>query len=83
MKCGVFLIQKYRLNSNRIKFESCKKYKTKKGIVQGSPLSPLLANIALHGMLEKLGKDVCVVSYADDFIVLAQTVEVMKCMIHN
>ncbi|KKN43093.1 hypothetical protein LCGC14_0706760 [marine sediment metagenome] len=63
--------------------------KTKKGIVQGSPISPVLANIALHGLQELFGaftnnkryllpqrkqgnnRDICVVRYADDFVITA------------
>jgi len=43
------------------------------GTPQGSPLSPLLANIALHGLdveMEDSGYEI--VRYADDFVVLCQ-----------
>lgn len=46
------------------------------GTPQGSPLSPLLANIALHGLdvlMEDSGLEI--VRYADDFIVLCQSRE--------
>ena len=63
--------------------------KTTRGIVQGSPISPVLANIALHGLQKLFGtftrdgryllpqykrennKNVCVVRYADDFVITA------------
>ncbi|MBN1800388.1 MAG: reverse transcriptase N-terminal domain-containing protein [Candidatus Lokiarchaeota archaeon] len=57
--------------------------KNRRGIVQGSPLSPVLSNIALHGMqdlfdtqlignkLVKAGSKVSVIRYADDFVVFA------------
>jgi RNA-directed DNA polymerase len=44
------------------------------GTPQGSPLSPLLANIALHGLdvlVEESGFEI--VRYADDFVILCQT----------
>jgi len=63
--------------------EKGKRIKAVKGIVQGSPLSPILANIALSGMLKALGKDICVISYADDLIVIAPTVSAMKQGISN
>jgi len=46
------------------------------GTPQGSPLSPLLANIALHGLdvqMEDSGYEI--VRYADDFVVLCETRE--------
>jgi len=69
--------------------------KTTKGIVQGSPVSPVLANIALHGLQELFGaiesgryilpqykrgynKDVCVVRYADDFIITAPSKRILE-----
>lgn len=47
--------------------------KSPRGIMQGSPLSPILANIALHGMETELEviPGVTVVSYADDLVVVA------------
>ena len=66
---------------------SCKD--TDSGTPQGGLVSPLLANIALHGMEEELGvsyymdrgnhslsrKSVGVVKYADDFVVVCKTKE--------
>ncbi len=47
---------------------------SKKGISQGSPLSPLLANISLIEFDEKMTKSQWhFVRYADDFIVLCKT----------
>ena len=55
------------------------------GTPQGGIISPLLANIALHGMEEALGVKYdnrgqlrskrCVVRYADDFIIFCKTLE--------
>src|SRR5205807_644015 len=49
------------------------------GLVQGSPLSPLLCNLALHPVdlaLDRLGRDtqggVAVLRYADDLLLLAR-----------
>lgn len=62
---------------------------TDSGTMQGDIVSPLLANIALHGMEEELGvsyymdrenhklarKSVGVVKYADDFVIVCKTKE--------
>ena len=48
--------------------------KTRKGVPQGGPLSPLLANILLDDLdreLEKRGH--CFVRYADDFVILVKS----------
>jgi RNA-directed DNA polymerase len=64
-------------------------YNTESGTPQGGLVSPLLANIALHGMEEELGvkyrlnrgnhtlvrNSVGVVRYADDFIIVCKTKE--------
>ena len=73
--------------------------KTTKGIVQGNPISPVLANIALHGLQELFGafsrdgryilprykrgynKDVCVVRYADDFVITAPSKRILESWI--
>lgn len=56
-------------------------YKSKKGTPQGGIISPVLANVYLHYVLdlwfEKLGKEVCkgeayMIRYADDFVCLFQ-----------
>jgi RNA-directed DNA polymerase len=56
--------------------------KTEQGTPQGGVISPLLANIALHGMEKLLGitygkghdrKEYTVVRYADDFVVFCMT----------
>ena len=54
--------------------------KTTHGIMQGSPLSPVLANIALHGMERELEATpgVVVVRYADDLVGIAPTKRVME-----
>ncbi len=58
------------------------------GTPQGGIISPLLANIALHGMEEALGVKYdnrgqlrskrCVVRYADDFVIFCKTLEDAK-----
>ncbi len=70
--------------------ENGKIYKCNKGITQGSPLSPILANIALHGMQSLFetqitnGKKmtpkykVCLIRYADDFIVIAPSRDIIE-----
>ncbi len=58
-----------------------KKQQTTKGIVQGSPVSPILANIALYGLQQELGTDGSVIVYADDFIVITKTKVAMKRVI--
>ena len=54
--------------------------KSEMGTPQGGIISPLLANIALHGM-ENLFKDhkrLCLVRYADDFVVIANSKEILE-----
>lgn len=63
--------------------EDGKSYKNKRGIVQGNPLSPVLANIALHGMQDLFGthffyakhikpnSKITCIRYADDFVIIA------------
>ncbi len=76
--------------------EKGKLHEIMRGIVQGSPLSPVLANIALHGLQELFGafsgngqytlpqykrgynKDVCVVRYADDFVITAPSKRILE-----
>jgi RNA-directed DNA polymerase len=58
-----------------------RKIQTKKGIVQGSPVSPILANIALHGLQQVLGSDGSAVVYADDLIVIIRTRKAMRRII--
>ena len=58
-----------------------KKLKTLRGITQGSPISPVLANIALHGLQQALGKEAQAVIYADDLIIITRTKDAMKLII--
>ena len=46
---------------------------TEYGVPQGGVISPLLANIALNGIQELLGKRFGFVRYADDFVITAET----------
>lgn len=76
--------------------EKGKLQKTTRGVVQGNPVSPVLANIALHGLQELFGaftregryvlpaykrgynRNVCVVRYADDFVITAPSRRILK-----
>jgi len=58
-----------------------KRHETTKGIAQGSPISPILANIALHGLQQVLGMDGSAIVYADDFIVMTRTRDAMRRII--
>ena len=54
---------------------------TSEGTPQGGVISPLLANIALHGMEEltkAVSKTACLVRYADDFVVLDKDITVVQ-----
>jgi RNA-directed DNA polymerase len=69
---------------------------TTRGIVQGSPISPVLANIALHGLQRLFGaftndgrylipqykrgndKNICVIRYADDFVITAPSKHIIE-----
>lgn len=55
-----------------------KVHKTLEGTPQGGVISPLLANIALDGLQEHLGKGYRYVRYADDFVVMAKTREAIE-----
>lgn len=48
---------------------------TKSGVPQGGIISPVLLNVALHGLQRKLGPTYGCVVYADDLIVCARTRE--------
>lgn len=52
-----------------------------KGTPQGGVISPLLANIALHGLenlVKSISKNAYIVRYADDFVVLHNELEVIE-----
>ncbi len=59
-------------------------YPTSEGIAQGGPLSPLLANVALHGMASTLNNAFkgnqrpMLVQYADDLVVLHPDLTVIQ-----
>ena len=64
-----------------------KLFPTTEGVMQGGPLSPLLANIALHGLETHIVKSLypkrgrippMVVRYADDFVVLHPELHVIE-----
>ena len=51
-------------------------YKRLKGLAQGSPLSPILANLYLDSFDEKIkAMDVRLIRYGDDFVILCKTRE--------
>lgn len=62
--------------------EDGKRYESDKGTAQGSPISPILANVYLHYVLdvwfaylkkhEKFRGEAYIVRYADDFVILFQ-----------
>ena len=53
-------------------------HKTTQGTPQGGVISPLLANIALDGLREHLGKGYRYVRYCDDFVIIAKTKEAIE-----
>ena len=53
-------------------------YGTEVGFPQGSPISPALANLALAGLEKFLGKEFLCTRYADDFVVLGKSRNVLK-----
>jgi len=63
-----------------------KKYETVEGTPQGGVISPLLANVALHGLEDevkslvskKKRKELTVVRYADDFVVIHKDKEMIE-----
>ena len=69
-------------------------HETEKGTPQGGVISPLLANIALHGMEQELGveyqymksryvvksKSIGIVRFADDFVAICHTKEEAEAM---
>jgi CRISPR-associated protein Cas1 len=60
-------------NSYKLNGKLCER---KKGLAQGSPLSPILANFYLDSFDEEIKKsNVKMIRYADDFIILTRTKE--------
>ncbi len=55
-----------------------KLHPTELGTPQGGVISPLLANIALDGLQNHLGKGYRYVRFADDFVVMAKTLEAIE-----
>lgn len=54
---------------------------TSEGTPQGGVISPLLANIALHGMeslVKEVSKTACLVRYADDFVILHKDITIVQ-----
>ena len=62
--------------------EECKRYESDKGTAQGSPISPILANVYLHYVLDlwfayqknhgAFSGEAHIIRYADDFVTLFQ-----------
>ena len=56
----------------------------RKGVPQGSPLSPLLSNIMLHGLDRELeGQGLRFVRYADDFSIYLKTKAIARKVVNN
>ncbi len=55
-------------------------HETDSGVPQGGTISPLLLNIALHGLQQKLGPAYGCIVYADDLIVCARTREQIEAV---
>jgi RNA-directed DNA polymerase len=51
---------------------------TTEGTPQGGVISPLLANIALDGLANRLGKGYRVARYADDIVVMAKSLQAIE-----
>lgn len=58
--------------------EDFKFHPMNEGFPQGSPISPLLANMSLNGLHEWLGNEYLFVRYADDFLVLGKTKQALE-----
>lgn len=57
---------------------------TRKGVPQGGPLSPLLANILLNELDKELEKrGLCFVRYADDFVILVKSKRAGERVMHS
>ena len=55
-------------------FDNGQPFELHKGVPQGSPIAPLLANLYLHHLDETLLEDnACIVRFADDFLVLCKS----------
>lgn len=52
------------------------------GMPQGGVISPLLANIALHGMetilINNFKRKIKIIRYADDFVVMSESLEIIE-----
>ena len=56
-------------------------HRTNSGTPQGGVISPLLANIALHGMenrIKQVSKTVALIRYADDFLILHENITIIQ-----
>ena len=58
--------------------EDLKFHVTNEGFLQGSPISPALANMSLNGLQNWLGDEFLFVRYADDFLVLGKNEQDLK-----
>ncbi len=61
--------------------ESGQWFPTEAGTPQGGVISPLLANIALHGMetrIKQVNRKAHLIRYADDFVILHEQLEVVQ-----
>lgn len=51
---------------------------TTEGFPQGGSISPMIANMVLNGLQDALGKEYLTTRYADDFVVLGKTREMLQ-----
>ena len=61
--------------------ESGQWFPTNEGTPQGGVISPLLANIALHGMetrIKQVNRNAYLIRYADDFVILHERLEIVQ-----
>jgi RNA-directed DNA polymerase len=59
-------------------YEDCLSNPAEEDFPQGSPISPLFANMSLNGLQEWLGKEFLFVRYADDFVVLGKSEQALN-----
>ncbi|MCI5146490.1 MAG: CRISPR-associated endonuclease Cas1, partial [Candidatus Electrothrix sp. AR3] len=67
------ILQLLRLWLSADVIEENRRFRLKKGVPQGSPISPLLANLYLDRLDEALlDENLCMIRFADDFLILCR-----------